>query len=265
MKAGIAGVFGRAASSYDTAVPFFATFAAHLVTAAAPQRGERVLDVACGRGAVLLRAAAAVGPDGSAVGIDLAPEMVEAARGDAVAMGLDNVDVRVGDAERLDIDDGAFDVALCGFGVFFFPDPHAALREVHRVLGPGGRFAASTFLDGVAGFPWAPEVAKELGKVHAPPRSPVLTAPGLRAALEEVGFGASSTQLVGGRFVFRDVDHYVGWHWTQGGRRLLEQLDDDELRRYRELSAARLEAHACDGGYELVTRVEITVAPRAYT
>jgi ubiquinone/menaquinone biosynthesis C-methylase UbiE len=260
VKAGVAGVFGRAASSYDSAVPFFATFAAHLVAAAQPQEGERVLDVACGRGAVLLRAAEAVGSDGRAVGIDLAPEMVEAARADAAAMGLDNVDVQVGDAERLDFDARAFDVALCGFGVFFFPDPHAALREVRRVLRPGGRFATSTFLAGVAGFPWAPEVAKELGRVHAPPQSPVLTAPGLRAVLGDLGYGAATTHLVEGRFIFRDVDHYVGWHWTQGGRRLLEQLDEDELRRYRDLSATRLEAHARDGGYELVTRVELTVA-----
>jgi ubiquinone/menaquinone biosynthesis C-methylase UbiE len=259
-KAFIGGVFGRAAPSYDTAIPFFQTFARHLVGAAALQPGERVLDLACGRGAALLLAADAVGVGGHVVGIDLAPEMVEETTGEAAARGLGNVEVRVGDAEQLDFVDAAFDVVLCGFGVFFFPDPDAALAEVARVLRPGGRFIASTFVDAIAGFPWAPDVARAIGREHTPPSSPVLTPAGLVPRLEAAGFGAAEVRRVEERFLFRDVDHYVGWHWTQGGRRLFETLSDDELDRYRAESERRLQDHAVEGGYELVTHVEITVA-----
>jgi ubiquinone/menaquinone biosynthesis C-methylase UbiE len=259
-KAFIGGVFGRAAPLYDTAIPFFQTFARHLVDAAELQPGQQVLDLACGRGAALLRAADAVGVEGHVVGIDLAPEMVEETTSEAADRGFRNVEVKVGDAERLDSADGAFDVVLCGFGVFFFPDPDAALVEVARVLRPGGRFVASTFVEGVAGFPWAPDVARAIGREHKPPMSPVLTPAGLVPRLEAAGFVGAEVRRVEERFVFRDVDHYVGWHWTQGGRRLFELLSDDEMDRYRAESHRRLQDHAVEGGYELVTRVEITVA-----
>jgi ubiquinone/menaquinone biosynthesis C-methylase UbiE len=261
-KASIGALFGRAAPLYDTAIPFFQTFARHLVGAAGLQPGQHVLDVACGRGAGLLRAAEAVGARGRVVGIDLAPEMVQQAISDAAALGLANVEGRVGDAERLDAADATFDAVLCGFGVFFFPDPDAALAEVLRVVRPGGRFVASTFAGGVAGFPWAGEVARAIGHEHHPPPSPVLTTAGLVPRLEEVGFVVESVGEIEERFVFRDVDHYIDWHWTQGGRRLFEVLTDDELGRYRTESHRRLQDHVVAGGYELTTRVEITVARR---
>jgi ubiquinone/menaquinone biosynthesis C-methylase UbiE len=264
VKAFIGGVFGRAAPLYDTAIPFFQTFAGHLVDAAGLQPGEHVLDLACGRGAALLRASQVVGTGGRAVGIDLAPEMVDETIREAAERRLDNVDVRVGDAEQLEFADAAFDAVLCGFGVFFFPDPDTALAEVGRVLRLGGRFVASTFAEGIAGFQWAPDVARAIGHQHNPPPSPVLTAAGLVPRLEAAGFATTEVRHVEERFVFRDVDHYIGWHWTQGGRRLFESLSDQEMDRYRAESDQRLRDHSTEGGYELLTRVEITVAhPRS--
>jgi ubiquinone/menaquinone biosynthesis C-methylase UbiE len=72
-KAETAGVFSRVAPTYDTVIPFFQTFGRHLVAAASLRPGERVLDLACGRGAVLFPAALAVGEQGSVLGIDIAP------------------------------------------------------------------------------------------------------------------------------------------------------------------------------------------------
>jgi ubiquinone/menaquinone biosynthesis C-methylase UbiE len=68
----------------------------------------------------------------------------------------------VGDVEELEFDDGAFDLVTCGFGVFFFPNPDAALAEVHRVTAPGGRFVASVFTAGSGTYPWLGEVLEKL-------------------------------------------------------------------------------------------------------
>jgi ubiquinone/menaquinone biosynthesis C-methylase UbiE len=97
--------------------------------------GVRWLDVACGTGAIAERAAAG-GAD--VTGIDLAPALIETAQRRAAELGLE-IDYRVGDCERLEVPDGAFDVVSSTFGVMFAPDHAATARELARVTRPGGR------------------------------------------------------------------------------------------------------------------------------
>ncbi len=101
--------------------------------------GERVLDVATGPGTVALLAAAQVGPSGQVLATDLAPEWREIVEERCAAAGLANVTFRAMSADALDLPDKSFDVALCQFGLMFVPDPVQALRELRRVLRPGGR------------------------------------------------------------------------------------------------------------------------------
>lgn len=101
--------------------------------------GERVQDVACGTGLVTLRAAALVGPNGTVIGTDLSEDMVVTARDSARGRGISNVTFRRKDAEEIQFDADAFDVALCALGLMYVPDPEKALVEMHRVLRPGGR------------------------------------------------------------------------------------------------------------------------------
>ena len=97
--------------------------------------GMRWLDVACGTGAVAERAAAG---GAEVTGIDLAPALIETARARAAKLGF-AIDYRVGDCERLDFPDGAFDVVSSTFGVMFAPDHGASARELARVTRAGGR------------------------------------------------------------------------------------------------------------------------------
>jgi ubiquinone/menaquinone biosynthesis C-methylase UbiE len=145
-KEWLAGVFDRAAPTYDElAGAYHDHFGARLVDITGVVPGDRVLDVGCGRAAVVLPAAARVGDAGPrVVGVDLSPEMVRLAAERAEAVGA-RVDLRVGDAEDLDVCAGVFDVVLCGFGVFFFPDPERAVAGFHRALVPGGRVGLSTW------------------------------------------------------------------------------------------------------------------------
>jgi ubiquinone/menaquinone biosynthesis C-methylase UbiE len=107
--------------------------------------GERVLDVACGTGLVTFAAAAAVGPRGTVVGVDLSDGMVERCRARARERGLGHVRVERMDAEALALPDASFDAALCALGLMYVPDARKALAEMTRVLAPGGRAVAAVW------------------------------------------------------------------------------------------------------------------------
>lgn len=109
------------------------------------QPGDRALDVACGTGLVSLRMAEAVGPSGMVVGTDISGQMIEAARRIAAERGFANVSFERGDAEELPFADATFDAAGCAFGLMYVPDPEQALREMRRLLRPGGRAVAAVW------------------------------------------------------------------------------------------------------------------------
>jgi arsenite methyltransferase len=102
--------------------------------------GETVLDIGCGAGTDLLIAARRIGPKGKAIGIDATSGMRERAEEFAREAGLSEiVEVRAGRAERLPVDDGTVDVVISNGVINLTPDKEAALREIARVLRPGGR------------------------------------------------------------------------------------------------------------------------------
>jgi ubiquinone/menaquinone biosynthesis C-methylase UbiE len=116
-----------------------------LLAAAGLRRGERVLDVACGTGLVSFAAAHAVGLTGQVLGVDLSEGMVDAARLRAARREVLNATFMRMDAEALALPDKSFDVALCALGLMYVPDPDQSLREMRRVLKPGGRLVVAVW------------------------------------------------------------------------------------------------------------------------
>jgi ubiquinone/menaquinone biosynthesis C-methylase UbiE len=137
---------------WDKAAEYYEKFwAAQLLPAqslllelAALAPGEHVLDVACGTGLVTFPAASAVGARGRVFGTDLSDEMIKAVTALAATRGV-SAEFSRQDAEQLDFADATFDVALCALGLMYVPDAQKAVREMHRVLKPGGRAVAAVW------------------------------------------------------------------------------------------------------------------------
>jgi len=108
---------------------------------AALRPGERFIDLGCGRGNDLVRAAALVGPAGSVVGLDATPRMVEAARLQTAA--LPQVRVLLGDLASVPLPDACAEVAVSNCAINHAPDKAAVYREIARLLAPGGRLVVS--------------------------------------------------------------------------------------------------------------------------
>lgn len=110
-----------------------------LVEYARPVSGMRVIDVASGTGEPAITLATRVGPSGHVIALDLSTDLLEIAEHRAGSRGLVNFTTRQGDAHSLPFPDDSFDLGTSRFGVMFFRDPQQALRELRRVLRPGGR------------------------------------------------------------------------------------------------------------------------------
>ena len=237
-KQGMVDVFDRAASTYDRVGPrFFSHFGRRLVELAGIPKGAQVLDVATGRGAVLLPAAEAVGPHGQVTGIDLSPAMVRETAGEFARLAQGNVRVCRMDAEHLELPDGSFDCVLCGFAVFLFPRLASGLAEMRRVLRPGGRIALTTWersldedwawFDRLVEANVPPEADAEETPGPSPPPSPELDDPDeLVAVMEAAGFSDVRVITETADFIYPSEDVLWSSLWSHGARGQLEAVEE---------------------------------------
>jgi ubiquinone/menaquinone biosynthesis C-methylase UbiE len=208
-----------------------------LLAAAALAPGERVLDVACGTGLVSSAAARAVGPDGLVLGIDLSDRMVEAACTRADPQDLRNTRFERMNGEQLSLPDASFDVALCALGLMYMPDPGQALREMRRVLRPGGRLALAVWGERHR-CGWAAlfsivdaEVASEV----CPLFFRLGQADTLSRACREAGFDPIEEHRISAALCYRDADEACRAAFVGGPVALAwSRLGEEARRRVRE-------------------------------
>jgi SAM-dependent methyltransferase len=186
------------ASAYETDVlPYFTLYARDALARAAVGPGARVADVAAGPGTLSLLAAAA-GARVSA--IDISPRMVEGLGARAAAAGVGKAIVaRVGDGEHLPFESGAYDAAFSMFGLMFFPDRIAGMRELARVLRPGRPALIASWVPFDGPFGALMEAAREqlpglpLGSGGPPPLG---TPDEIRREMSAAGFASISVENV---------------------------------------------------------------------
>lgn len=107
------------------------------------KEGEVVLDLGSGAGIDILLAAKKVGPTGRAIGVDMTGEMIERAKENIAASGLDNVEVRQGLIEKMPVDDASVDWVISNCVINLSPEKEKVFAEIARVLKPGGRMLVS--------------------------------------------------------------------------------------------------------------------------
>ncbi len=128
--------------------------------------GDRVLDVACGTGAVTRLLAQRIGKAGSVSGLDINPGMLDVARSMAPDEGAP-IDWHEGDVTKMPFEDSSFDVVLCQQGLQFFPDKSTALGEMNRVLVPGGHLGICVWRS-IEYFPSGLATAEAIGRHVSP-------------------------------------------------------------------------------------------------
>ncbi|NOQ96384.1 MAG: methyltransferase domain-containing protein [Desulfobacterales bacterium] len=238
-KEWVTGVFDRSSDSYDHVGPrFFTYFGRGLVEFSEIRAGARLLDIACGRGAVLIPASEKIGKSGEVIGIDISSGMVTRLENDLKHLEISNATVIRMDAEDLQFQSLSFDYVLCGLALFFFPDLNVALNEFFRVLKPGAHLVVST-LEG-AETPWRDsllEVRKSYRERLA--SAPIMDTKDLDREeevveeLEAVGFVEIEHMIDSYQFSFRDETEWWEAQWSIFHRAFMERLDSDSLKEYK--------------------------------
>lgn len=209
----------------------FAQWGRVVCDAAGLAPGQRVLDVACGTGALTLAAADRVGATGSVVGLDANPEMLAVARRKPTR--IEWIDGR---AESLPMPDGSFDAVVSQFGFMFFDDRAGAMREMMRVLRAGGRLAVAV-CDDIEHSPGYSAFAGLLDRLFGPAVGDAFRAPfvlGDRETLlgicKEAGIIDAEVSRHTGSVRFKSIAALVSTEracvWTLGGL-----LDDKQFER----------------------------------
>jgi ubiquinone/menaquinone biosynthesis C-methylase UbiE len=186
---------------------------AWLVEKANPQPGQTFLEIAAGTGDLGFHVAERVGKEGRLISTDFAPEMLDVAHRQGDARGLANVEYRVLDAERMDLEDDSVDGVVCRWGYMLMADPAAALRETRRVLRDGGPLAFAVWATPERN-PWAAVPGMTLvQRGHMPPPEPgapgifALGEPGrIRELLASAGFGEPQLEEIALEYRFPDFE-----------------------------------------------------------
>jgi ubiquinone/menaquinone biosynthesis C-methylase UbiE len=224
--------------------------------------GQRVLDVACGTGALARAAAERVGPTGHVVGVDLNPAML------AVAARIrPDLEWREGDVANLPLEDERFDAVLCLSALFFFPDAGAAVAEMARVVRVGGVVGIQTYasLDDQPVYGQFIETVLRYASEDA--RSLIDTyfsqgdLPALRQTLERAGLRVEQTVSPTGVAAYGSWEELVATEVKSTP--LVDRLIDDQLEQIREDMEGLLKRHqAPDGSLKLPIRAHLITGRR---
>jgi ubiquinone/menaquinone biosynthesis C-methylase UbiE len=251
-RARAASTYNAAADSFDGAAnTFWDRFGRRTVARLDLRPGARVLDVCCGTGASVIPAAEKVGSSGSVIGVDLAERLLERAREKARHRGLHNVEFRVGDMLALGFPAAHFDAVVCVFGIYFVPDMPGAVRELWRLVRPGGQLAITTwgprFFEPASSAFWnaVREVRPDLYKGFNP-WDRITDPTALSVILPDTNVQRLDVVAEEGRHPVRSAEDWWTMVLGTGYRGTFEQLDTDAQWKVRRDSLAFIRESGID-------------------
>lgn len=200
-----------------------------LLSMADVQRGERVLDVACGTGLVTFPVADATGPTGFVLATDISDEMVKSVNAQASRRGLSNVRAERAAAESPASPGEPFDVALCALGLMYVTDPTAALHAMRGALRPGGRCVVAVW-GARSRCGWAeifPIVDARVRSEVCPMFFQLGGGDALRITMEQAGFGEVEVNRISTELEYDSADDACGAVFSGGPVALAYSRFDD--------------------------------------
>jgi len=242
------GVFTRSASSYER-IRYFPIFGQWLVDTAQVPAGAKVLDVACGRGAVLFPAAQRVGAKGKVIGIDLAQGMADETGSEIQKRGLTQAETRQMDAENLDFPASFFDFILCGFSLQFFPHLERTLSEFRRVLKPNGRIAVTTWADDDSRWDWFEDLRTKYQAVMKLGSQSLDKPQVIQKWFSEAGFEDIQITTKELDMVYNDEEEWWNVEWSISGRAGLEKLSPEALKNFKAECFAKVQSQREADGF----------------
>lgn len=258
-------VIKSAAEIYDDFfVPaLFGEWPAHVLAAANVEPGDEVLDVACGTGVLTRSAAEAVGPTGTVTGLDINPGMLAVAQQKAPVLTF-----REGRAEALPFDADRFDAVVSQFGLMFFEDRVGAIREMVRVLRPGGTLAVAVWdgVENVEGYPALSALLERLygAEIGAAVRAPFVLGDTdeLTALFAEAGLPHVRLSHKGGTMRFPSLRAWLNTEIR--GWILADRVDDAQFEAFYAQAEKVLDPYVgADGSVRLAAPAHIvTATPR---
>ncbi len=247
-----AKVFNTASDYFDhPALSFWHRYGQNTINRLALSQGDRVLDVCCGSGASAIPAAVSVGSTGYVLGIDIAESLLELARKKSQQQGLENIEFRCADFENLNLPSDSFDAVVCVFGIFFVPDMLTAIRELWRMVRPGGKLAITSWGENV--FEPANQAFWQIIKSERPdlykeftPWDRIRDPDSLQALLAEAGATQIEVVAKADRHELSTPEDW--WTMVMGGgiRGTIEQLDLATKERVRQANLQFLQDNAVD-------------------
>jgi len=258
----LSDLFTKVSKGFDQSGPqFFGYYGKVLTDFATLEKGSKVLDVGCGRGASLIPAAEQVGKNGKVVGIDLSKGMIDHLEKDVKKLKISNVELVVGDVEEFELID-EFDTILCGFSMASFQDVEAAFSKLRMFLKPGGKIAVSNWhKDADKGWEWMSKAIED----NVTKENPLLKAKGveyefdtaetMHVFLEKMGLKDIEVKVVEKLFYFKNEEDWWQTSLNNGMRGVLDRMEGSALENFKKMAFKELSNMKTQKGIPYPTKV----------
>jgi ubiquinone/menaquinone biosynthesis C-methylase UbiE len=265
----VTNTFDESSQKFDKiGTPFFKHYGKVMVDFSDIQKDDCILDIACGTGTVTFPVAPKLSDKGSIHAIDIASKMIEECKLQIDHSSHQNIHFTVMDAEHLEFADGSFDKVLCSFGLFFLTDMEQGLREIKRVLKPGGLLVFSSWNSDYQ-LKWLVDIlAKYIPSLAK--SKPVFedkiderdftTIAGIEKILSISGFQKEQIVVENLDCYYDSEEEWIESRWHTGYRMYFKQLSGKDFERVKEEIYEKLQAYKENGRVKITQSAFLTKA-----